>query len=128
MAEQVQWTNLGNLNDGTPRGWEARVGRLRITIHTHVDDPAGSFVSCYEISMERHRIGDMPMTEASKPAALRAVRARIEELYDLTVGWDAPAPGEDVYGNWCGQCQQWDSHARFCPRSSGTERRRKPRA
>ena len=40
MAGKVQWRSLGTLKDGTPRGWEPRVGHLRITVHMHVDDQA----------------------------------------------------------------------------------------
>jgi hypothetical protein len=89
MAGEVQWKSLGTLRDGTPRGWETKVGKLRVTVHTHIDNPAGVFVTCHEIGMDRHQIGDAPMTKAIRPVALRSVREYIVGLCNLTIGWDA---------------------------------------
>ena len=79
---------MGKYRDGSPRGWEARVGDLRITVHRHIDDAGGVFATCDTIGMSRHRIGDAPITEDHKVLALRAVRESIMQLDRLTSEWD----------------------------------------
>jgi hypothetical protein len=88
MAGKVVWNDLGRYRDGSLRGWETRVGPMRITLHGHIDEPSGVFVSCHEAGLDRYRIGHAPMRVEHKSSALRAIRKKLQMLFELTSGWD----------------------------------------
>ena len=66
---------------GVVTGWQAQVGPLRIDLHTYVGDPTGAYVSCHDLRIDRHRLGDMPIGDVAKGLAFAHVRKVAEEIW-----------------------------------------------
>ena len=60
---------------------EAQVGPLRIVVHGYIGDSTGAYVSCRELSIDRSRLGDMPLDQA-RDLALKKIRATVKEMWD----------------------------------------------